>query len=149
VALPDRERLPHEIPPWVTRRACFFVTICAAPRTVNQLTTEEASPRILDSVRHYHSNGAWWLHGLLLMPDHLHALLSVAPDRSLSDSVRAWKSWQAKTSGVVWQPGFFDHRVRNDESFEEKAHYLRQNPVRAGLIRRAEHWPYVWPAPSR
>jgi hypothetical protein len=41
-----------------------------------------------------------------------------------------------------WQRDFFDHRLRDDESFEEKAAYILNNPVRAGLVNRFEDWPY-------
>ena len=147
MALPERQNLPHEPPPWVKRGACFFVTICATPRGENQLATAVTAPRILHSVAHYHSTGAWWAHLVLLMPDHVHALLSFAPDRALESTIRAWKSWQTKTLHIRWQEGFFDHRLRSDESFEEKANYIRQNPVRAGLAERSEAWPHQWSAP--
>jgi hypothetical protein len=42
----------------------------------------------------------------------------------------------------VWQQGFFDHVVRNSESYSEKWEYVRQNPVRAGLCLRPEDWPW-------
>jgi putative transposase len=45
----------------------------------------------------------------------------------------------------VWQRGFFDHRLRADESFEEKATYVRMNPVRKGLVGRPDDWPHLWP----
>ncbi|HUI07086.1 MAG TPA: hypothetical protein VL486_08770 [Verrucomicrobiae bacterium] len=41
-----------------------------------------------------------------------------------------------------WQKGFFDHVLRSSESYEEKWLYVLQNPVRAGLVSRAEEWPY-------
>jgi hypothetical protein len=34
--------------------------------------------------------------------------------------------------------------LRNDENVIEKSHYIRMNPVRAGLIDKPESWPYVW-----
>jgi len=41
-----------------------------------------------------------------------------------------------------WQKGFFDHVLRSAESYSQKWHYVRENPVRAGLISRWEDWPY-------
>jgi hypothetical protein len=41
-----------------------------------------------------------------------------------------------------WQRGFFDHLIRNLESYGEKWEYVRQNPVRARLVTRPEDWPY-------
>ena len=80
------------------------------------------------------------------MPDHLHALLSFPADENMEKVVRDWKRYVAKQTGVVWQAGFFDHRLRNNESYEEKAHNIRQNPVRAGLVAVAQEWPYIWEA---
>jgi len=45
-------------------------------------------------------------------------------------------------TGILWQPGFFDHLLRNDESYAQKWEYVRQNPVRAGLVKFTEDWPY-------
>lgn len=44
--------------------------------------------------------------------------------------------------GIQWQDGFFDHRLRTDESAAEKGNYIRMNPVRAGLVENPEAWPY-------
>ena len=55
----------------------------------------------------------------------------------------AWKRYAASKHSIVWQQGFFDHRLRRDESWEEKADYILQNPVRAGLVEREDQWPHV------
>ena len=49
-------------------------------------------------------------------------------------------------SGPVWQDESFDHVLRSDESFAEKLDYIRQNPVRGGLVKRAEEYPWFWVA---
>jgi len=41
-----------------------------------------------------------------------------------------------------WQPGFFDHLLRRDESYAQKWNYVWHNPVRAKLVARPEDWPY-------
>ena len=41
-----------------------------------------------------------------------------------------------------WQRGFFDHLIRNTESYAQKWDYVRENPVRAGLVSTAEKWKY-------
>lgn len=62
--------------------------------------------------------------------------------------IRNLKRFVAKHAGIRWQDGFFDHRLRGNESFEEKARYMRMNPVRAGLATQPEGWPYIWPRPG-
>ena len=42
----------------------------------------------------------------------------------------------------LWQPGFSDHILRNDESYSQEWEYVRENPVRAGLVTRGDDWPY-------
>ncbi len=59
-------------------------------------------------------------------------------------TVTDWKRWLAADAGIEWQDGFFDHRLRAEESFDEKAHYIRMNPVRAGLVEDWTEWKYTW-----
>ena len=80
------------------------------------------------------------------MPDHLHALLSFPRDQSMSELIRGWKRFHTRTNPVVWQEGYFDHRLRDDERGEElsaKMNYIRENPVVAGLCAKAEDWRWV------
>ncbi len=58
--------------------------------------------------------------------------------------VTNWKSLLARKGGIHWQRDFFDHRLRNDESWEQKADYIRLNPVRAGLIADPQDWKFAW-----
>ena len=63
--------------------------------------------------------------------------------------MRLWKGYQTKELQVGWQEGFFDHRIRSNESAEEKRRYILMNPVRAGLVTKPEDWPYVLSASER
>ncbi len=60
--------------------------------------------------------------------------------------VTAWKRYAATHHGINWQRGFFEHRLRAEESIEEKAGYIMQNPVRAGLAADGSSWPHVFRA---
>ena len=54
----------------------------------------------------------------------------------MSSVISDWKRFHARNNGVVWQEGYFDHRLRDDERGEQlemKVDYIRQNPVAAGL----------------
>ena len=98
---------------------------------------------ILETARRYHVAERWYLQLLLLMPDHLHMLIAIDGDAALSDLIRDFKRITAKKANVRWQRNFFDHRLRHDESEDEKAEYIRQNPRRAGLIGSDAPWPYA------
>jgi len=63
-------------------------------------------------------------------------------------AVQDWKRWTASKGGFRWQKGFFDHRLRDHESARQKAEYILENPVRAGLAESADAWPYRWIAPQ-
>lgn len=79
------------------------------------------------------------------MPDHIHLFVSGGPDFILMRWVGGLKRAIAvtlNTSNQLWQPGFFDHVLRSDESYGEKWLYVRDNPVRAGLVPHSEDWPY-------
>jgi putative transposase len=81
----------------------------------------------------------------VIMPDHIHLFVSGGPDFILTRWVGGLKRAIAvalNTSNELWQPGFFDHVLRNDESYGEKWLYVRDNPVRARLVPYPEDWPY-------
>ena len=77
------------------------------------------------------------------MPDHLHMLIAIPGETDLSNLIRDFKRITARRIGIGWQRNFFDHRLRHDESGEEKARYIRQNPVRAGLISPNARWQFM------
>ena len=122
----------------------FFITVCGEHRGENQLCAVDMSRAIFGATEFYHITTRWYVHLMFLMPDHVHLLASFPPDESMKTVVTAWKHFLAKQHGVRWQRDFFDHRLRGDEGFEEKAHYIRQNPVRAKLARTAAEWKYIW-----
>jgi putative transposase len=141
------QRLHHRVPHWVEPGALFHIRI-ALDREKEQraLTIPPLAQAILDSATFYEAKMRWHITLFLLMPDHLHALLSFARDESMSEVIRDWKRFHTRRNGVLWQEGYFDHRLRADERGTQllaKMNYIRQNPVAAGLCTRAEKWPWV------
>jgi putative transposase len=80
------------------------------------------------------------------MPDHVHLILNVPDETPLATVIRDWKSWLARKHAIAWQKNFFDHRLRTEDEIGQKAEYVGLNPVRAGLVKRAEDWPYAFVA---
>ena len=93
----------------------------------------------------------------LLMPDHVHLFVRISEQMQLSQWMKGLKRHfdkvllqqghrppQVPNSNLqsFWQPGFFDNVLRSDESYRKKWIYVSENPVRAGLVSRAEDWPY-------
>ncbi|MEM1084049.1 MAG: tRNA uridine-5-carboxymethylaminomethyl(34) synthesis enzyme MnmG [Verrucomicrobiota bacterium] len=144
---PERRTLPHTPPPWVDPVGdVFFLTICCKGRGQNQLAMADPWDLILDTFLKHEELGHWQPRFVLAMPDHLHALVTFGEDFALRKTIQSFKSWTAKHGGIAWQRDFFDHRLRSDESRVEKARYIEMNPVRAGLCRKPEEWPYRWTA---
>ena len=130
-----------------TEAPVYFVTACTENRRA-LLANHETH----DVFRQFCTNARE--HGVLvgryvLMPDHLHFFVCNPPGAvGLSIWMKSLKNTLSKhwrTSGIEaphWQKGFFDHLIRSGESHAEKWKYVRENPVRAGLVTRAEVWPY-------
>ena len=143
-SLPCRHKLPHDLPSWVSDGSVFFITINCLQRGENQLCLPAIASSIRESVIFRQRLGHWWIHLLVLMPDHLHLLAAFPREKAMRQVVFKWKEFVAKHLGLRWQRDFFDHRLRNDENYIEKAHYLRMNPVRKGLCHAIEEWPFAW-----
>lgn len=140
---PGRKYFDHEVPLFVREdRPVFLLTICAKNRRSKPLATEGVSARLIEAARHYHAEGKWWMHAVVVMPDHLHMVASFGGE--MTTIVPAWKRWTARETGVVWQKGFFEHRIRHDESLREKMDYVLMNPVRAGLVEDWQDWEFYW-----
>jgi putative transposase len=143
-ALPRRKILRHDVPSWIPEGATFFITINSLPRGQNQLATPAVATALMESIATRVERGHWWPRLVLFMPDHLHALMVFPTDQDLPKIVRDWKRYTARKIGIRWQRDFFDHRIRNERSLEEKWNYVAQNPIRAGLVTSPDDWPYVW-----
>lgn len=84
------------------------------------------------------------------MPDHLHWLFQLHTG-SLGRCMQAFKSCSARAirrvigdDGPIWQPGYYDHRLRNHGEVILQSKYIVANPLRAGLARRIEDYPHWW-----
>ncbi len=141
-----RKYLSHEIPLWVDpHQETYFISINCGERDRNKLALPDVAERLFENVRLRKEKFIWWPYLFLLMPDHLHALLSFPPsDKSIKAMVSKWKEWTAKEIGIGWQRDFFEHRLRHDESRREKADYILASPVRKKLVARPEDWPFVY-----
>jgi putative transposase len=139
-------KLHHTVPDWVEPGALFHIRI-ALDRMKEQpmLITAPIAESLMESAKFYEAKHRWYITAFLLMPDHVHALLSFERDKGMSRVIGDWKHFHAHKHGIIWQEGFFDHRLRDDERGEQlaaKINYIRQNPVAAGLCTNVEAWPW-------
>ena len=127
----------------------FFVTTCTNNR--RRVLDSEAMHEIFVEVwKKAEELYGWYVGRYLIMPDHVHFFCTPRTDQSkLEYFVGKWKEWTAKHATrkhsvrmPLWQPEFFDRVLRSGESYDEKWQYVRDNPVRAGLVSDSLDWPY-------
>ena len=87
---------------------------------------------------------------LVLMPDHLHALFDGRTDASAFIPFmtllrqRTAIVYRRMTGRRLWQAGYYEHVLRDEEDTREVVAYITWNPVRERLVERPEDYPYVW-----
>lgn len=146
-----RRRMPH----YQTPGRPIFVTFC---KLIRDPFPDAARDLILAHCVHDHGKRIA-LQAAVVMPDHVHLLLTPLPQtgdqgwpHALPAILKLIKGVSARsvnkllgTTGSVWQEESFEHTVRNDGSFQAKLEYIRQNPVRRGLVAKPEDYPWLWP----
>jgi putative transposase len=134
-----------------------FVTFCCYHR--RRLLVTDESRRIFESALERTRN-SYRLHvyGYVIMPEHVHLLLSEPRRGTLADALKSLKQGvsrrlistsplkpKAGLSGPpthFWQKRYYDLNIRDYAQFVEKLRYIHRNPVKAGLCERSEDWPW-------
>jgi REP element-mobilizing transposase RayT len=99
------------------------------------------------------------LHAAVVMPDHVHLILTPLTDEngsfSISQIMHAIKSESVHRinkalgrRGKLWQDESFDHMLRGDESLSSRTMYILENPVRAGLVKHSSEYRWLWNLPE-
>ena len=89
------------------------------------------------------------LHAWVVMPNHVHVVITPSKDQGMSRILHSWKSFTANRintlltrSGRLWQEEPFDHVIRSEEDLLKFIAYTENNPVNAGLCDAPEDWPF-------
>jgi putative transposase len=131
------------IPTRATSHGTFFVSTQTYNR--RRLFQVEASARLfLETLQHYRTEGHYKLHAFVVMPDHIHLLLtpqSITLERTVQ-LIKGGFSRKLESKFPIWQRGFTDRRMRDREDFITHRNYIHDNPVRAHLCQRPEDYPY-------
>jgi len=132
-----------------------MVTTCAAQRGTSWLVSDSNPSVLIEAMRWQRDQGGLRLLGYCIMPDHLHWIFCLTGDTTLSQVMKSFSSYTARrldcappNRGRIWQEGFYDHVIRGMREYEARLTYIHNNPVRAGLVGRAEDWPYSTAHPS-
>jgi len=94
------------------------------------------------------------LHAWCVMPNHVHALITLQEAFPLGDTIRSWKNFTARrinlargAGGRFWAPDYFDRYMRDEADFENSIAYIENNPVIARLVARADEW--LWSSAAK
>lgn len=119
----------------------YFVTVCVR-RRVPILSTDAVHSAFRDFAFRGLEKKQIAIGRYVIMPDHLHVFVSGPHEFRLEQWGRMLKLLLGRQvcpkRAEIWEHGFFDHVIRNAESYSQKWEYVRQNPVRAGLVERVE-----------
>ncbi|HXL23507.1 MAG TPA: transposase [Candidatus Dormibacteraeota bacterium] len=136
-------RLTHRTSPGST----YFVTTKSWENTF-WFQAIKAAQIVVGKMLEYRDKGNYLLHDFVLMPNHLHLILTPA-SASLEKCMQLIKGGSSfeihKLRGSrteIWQAGFHESRIRDFAGYKIKADYVRFNPVMAKLVEKPEEWPY-------
>ena len=137
-------RLTHRTAPGCT----YFVTTKTwENRAIFQVT--ENAEILIRCMLEYRDRGAYLLHEFVLMPNHLHLLLTPGDETSLEKAMQLIKGGssyrirqQRENKIQIWASGFHEATIRDEEDFEARRRYIRMNPVEAGMVALPEDWVY-------
>lgn len=102
---------------------------------------------VADALCHFDGE-RYKLHAWVVMPNHVHAVLTPKGSHTLSSILHSWKSFTANEANSIlgregksfWQRESYDHLVRDEDDFIRVCNYTLNNPVKAGLCQKAEDW---------
>jgi putative transposase len=124
-------------------RTYFVTTVTSNRRRIFQVS--DAANLMLDVLGAYRAQRRFKLHAFVIMPDHLHLLITPAPDVSLEKSVQFIKggfSFRLKSKREVWERSFNEVQIRSAEKFDACKRYIEENPLRAGLVKSAAEYAF-------
>ena len=97
----------------------------------------------------YRDDGHYFIHRYVVMPDHLHVLLTPGSTTTLEKAVQLIKGGSSHEIGKrhgmrfpVWHAGFTEHLIRDEVDFDSHVRYIDSNPVKAGLAENPEDYPH-------
>ena len=112
------------------------------------LQSERNATLLIDVLRSLVAERKFNLHDFVIMPDHLHLLLTVEDEMTIEKAMQLIKgrfshrlAKEFGHLGEVWQRGFSEVQVLGQESFSQHRAYIAANPVKAGLVERPDQFP--------
>lgn len=130
----------------------YFVTVALAERGQRYFVDWHCARCVVAEMRALHEENILNSLAWVIMPDHAHWLFEMKDKMDLSAAIKRFKARSAqgvnerlKRRGTLWQKGFHDHAVREEEDIQGIARYIVANPLRAGLVKHLGDYP-LWDA---
>jgi putative transposase len=122
-----------------------FVTFSCYQR-LPYLNNDHARIVFLEHLERCRERHRFHIYGYVVMPEHVHLLLSEPPEMKFSGIFRALKTETSKQlkdpRPHFWLPNYYDFNVFTRPKFIEKLRYIHRNPVKRGLVEKPEDWPW-------
>jgi putative transposase len=141
--------MPYGLKRWQQSRESHSVTFSCYRRRP-YLSRGSAATLFLTCLEQTRRRYGFRVYGYVVMPEHVHLLVSEPVVGLLSTAVQALKiavsrralsaGWRAEQP--FWQKRYYDHNVRSHEKFVEKLRYIHRNPMQRGLCVEAIAWPW-------
>jgi putative transposase len=112
---------------------------------------DEKAQLMVDTLQGYRAKGSFALHAFVVMPDHVHVLLTPAADVSLEKAIQLMKggfSFRLKSKLDVWERGHFDRRIKDREGYDACVGYIHANLVKEHITVTVEEFAFSSAHPS-
>lgn len=126
----------------------YLVTTRATPNR-SLARPPEVAKGICDTLLWIRDQGRLALHSFVVMPDHIHLIITPSNSQTLSKVMHSFKSYSAQEANAtlrlkdsMWQAGFYEQAIRTRDAMQHAVEYVARNPVEAGLVAKAQDWPY-------
>ena len=137
--------MPSRLKRYQTEGHYHFLTFSCYHR-LPYLNDDHSRATFLDILERLRQRHQFYLFGYVLMPEHVHLLLSEPKRRPLATTMSVLKGETSKllkgARPQFWQTRYYDFNVFTQPKFVEKLQYLHRNPVERGLVEKPEHWPW-------
>ncbi len=137
--------MPSRLKRYQTEGHHHFLTFSCYHR-LPYLDTDHSRITFLTTLERIRQRHNFFVYGYVLMPEHVHLLLSEPKRRPLATSLSVLKGETSKllrgTRTRFWQVRYYDFNVFTQPKFVEKLQYIHRNPVERGLVEKPEDWPW-------
>ncbi len=126
-----------------------YFTTASAYMHQNLFQRTETADLLLSTILRYRDANEFLVHEFVIMPNHLHLLISVDDGANVGRAMQLIKGGFSHSIGqagrklkAVWQPSYYEHGVRDNGDYTRIRNYIRENPVRRALVDAAEKYSY-------